>query len=84
MIIKTNKCDFLIENSGGLDGGLNVYSDSLEELQRLFGSHVVEHSKREEWKYKAHTCKQDFANALILILKEVDYLDFNSSKEIFA
>jgi hypothetical protein len=80
MIIRTTICDFLIEDSGKSNGCISVFSDSLEEIQRLFGSSELESSDRIGWRYKVCTCKQDLANALILIVKEINYLDFHSSK----
>jgi hypothetical protein len=80
MIIQTLTCDFLIEDSGQVDGCISVYSDSLEELQRLFESSEIEYSSKIEWKYRACTCKQDLANALILIVKEINYSNFNQSR----
>jgi hypothetical protein len=84
MIIQTLKCDFLIEGSGEMDGTLFIYSDSIDELQRLFGSSAVEYSSKPEWKYRALTCKQDFANALILIVKEIDYRNFSLPRMVLA
>jgi hypothetical protein len=80
MIIQTLICDFLIEDNGQVDGCISVYSDSLEELQRLFGSSEIEYSSKDGGKYRVCTCKQDLANALILMVKEIDYSDFYLSK----
>lgn len=80
MIIQTSICDFLIEESGKADGCVFVYSDSLEEIQRLFGSSEVEYSSRNDWKYCVCTCKQDLANTLILLVKEISYRDFTQSR----
>ncbi|HSF54455.1 MAG TPA: hypothetical protein VLA71_11915 [Algoriphagus sp.] len=80
MIIQTSICDFLIEESGKADGCVFIYSDSLEEIQRLFGSSEVEYSSRNDWKYRAFTCKQDLANALILMVKEINYRDFTDAR----
>ena len=77
MIIQTFNSDFLIEESGRAAGCIFVYSNSLEELQRLFGSSEIEYSQRNDWKYKVCTCKQDLANALILMVKEINYSNFN-------
>lgn len=77
MIIQTSTCDFLIEESGRADGCISVYSNFLEELHRLFGSSEIEYSPRSDWKYRICTCKQDLANALILLVKEIDYSNFN-------
>lgn len=80
MIIQTINCDFLIEESGRTNGCISVYSDSLDEIQRLFGSLEIERFDRTDWKYKVCTCKQDLANALILMVKEINYSDFTQSR----
>lgn len=80
MIIQTSTCDFLIEESGRADGCISVFSDSLEEIQRLFGSSEIEYSAKGDRRYKVCTCKQDLANALILLVKEINYSDFNQSR----
>lgn len=80
MIVQTCKCDFLIEESGVKDGYLFVYSDVLEEIQRLFGSSEIACVSRNVWKYRASVCKQDFLNVLILMVKEVNYLNFNHGR----
>lgn len=80
MIIQTINCDFLIEETGRTNGCISVYSDSLDEIQRLFSSSEIEHFDRVDWKYKVCTCKQDLANALILIVKEINYSDFTQSR----
>jgi hypothetical protein len=80
MIIQTSKCDLLIEESGQTKGYVSIYSDSLEEIQRLFGSVVIEKIDRNDWKYTVCTCKQDLANALILIVKEINYSDFTQAR----
>ena len=79
MIIKTANCEFLIQESGQSTGCIFVFSDSLEELQRLFGSSEIDYSSIQEWKYQVCTCKQDLANALILLVKEISYTDFGLS-----
>jgi hypothetical protein len=80
MIIQTSICRFLIEESGRVDGCIFVYSDSLEEMQRLFGSLEIEYATGELGKYRVCTCKQDLANALILMVKEINYSDFSQSR----
>ncbi len=84
MIIQTSTCEFLIESSDRVDGCVFVFSDSLEEIQRLFGSSEVEYSAKQNWKYMTCTCKQNFANALILMVKEITYLDFELSRFLQA
>lgn len=76
MVIQTSKCDFLIEECGRKDGCVFVYSDSLDEIQRFFGSLETEYSTKMDWKYRVTTCKQDLTNSLILMVKEVNYLNF--------
>lgn len=77
MIIQTTDCEFLIESSDQTAGCVFIYSDSIEELQRLFGSSEVEYSAKDNWRYMVSTCKQEFANALILMVKEINYTDFD-------
>lgn len=67
-----------------MDGKLFIYSDSREELQRFFGSSVIDYSSRPDWKYCAVTCKQNFAHSLILIVKEIDYRDFSSKRMVLV
>ncbi len=76
MIIQTSKCDFLIEECGRKDGCVFIYSENLEEIQRLFGSFETEYASKGDWKYRVSICKQDLANALILMVKEVNYQEF--------
>jgi hypothetical protein len=76
MIIQTFTCEFLIEKSDKNDGSVAVYSNSLEEIQRFFGSLEIEFLPTMDWKYKVCTCKQDLSNVLIHMVKEIDYSDF--------
>lgn len=80
MIIQTSKCEFLIVENDCADGCVFIFSDSLDELQRFFGSSEVEYSSNEDRKFKVQTCKQDFANALILMVKEINYTNFFQEK----
>jgi len=80
MIIQTSTCDFLIEDSGQTNGCISVFSDSLEGIQRFFGSSEIECSDKSTWRFKVCTCKQDLANAMILMLKEINYSDFSLAK----
>ncbi len=57
-----------------------VYSENLGEIQRFFGSAEVKYSPKSDWRYRVSTCKQDLANALILMVKEVNYEDFAPTK----
>lgn len=77
MQIQTNKSSFLIEGSENKKGCLFIKSDSKDELQRLFGALVIEPSESSEHPYQVKACKQEFANALILMVKEIDYTTFS-------
>ena len=77
MLIHTTKSSFLIEADVNTKGCLFIKSDLKEELQRLFGSFAIETSGNSEFPYQVKACKQEFANALILIVKEVDYSSFS-------
>lgn len=80
MIIQTSQCDFLVEECGGRDGYVYVYSENLEEIQRFFGSAETEYSSTGDWKYRVSICKQDLANSLILMVKEVNYKNFDLAR----
>lgn len=80
MIIQTTKGDFLVEENGNKSGSVFIYSDVLEEIQRLFGSAEIEYSSRSDWRYRVSICKQDLANMLILMVKEVDYRDYTEAR----
>ncbi|WP_026950303.1 hypothetical protein [Algoriphagus mannitolivorans] len=77
MIIQTLHSEFLIESCSTKDGCLYIYSNNAEELQRFFGSAKTEISEVGKWKYRTRTCKQDLANALIHLVKEIDYSQFS-------
>lgn len=76
MLIHTNKSSFLIEGDGD-KGCVFIKSDLKDELHRLFGSLAIESSGNSEFPYQVKACKQEFANALILMVKEVDYSSFS-------
>jgi hypothetical protein len=84
MIIQTINCDFLIEESSSTSGKLFVYSHCKEELQRFFGASVIEFSPKQEWKYRAITGKQYLVQALIHMVKEVDYQSFPSKNPVWV
>lgn len=79
MVIQTSYATFLIEESQ--NGGLTVYSDSDFELQRLFANSRILQAPESGWKFSAHTCRQDLANVLIHLVKEIDYQNFFHSRE---
>ena len=77
MLIHTTKSSFLIEGNENKKGGLFIKSDSKNELHRFFGSLVIEPSGSSDHPYLVKACKQEFANALILMVKEIDYTTFS-------
>jgi len=76
MIIQTLKSEFLIESSASEKGCLYIFSNDKEELQRFFGSAITELNGESDWRFRTKTCKQDFANALIHLVKEINYSEF--------
>lgn len=84
MIIQTLNSEFLIESSAVGSGCVFIYSNNPEELQRFFGSNILENQANSDWKYRTKTCKQDFANALIHLVKEIDYTDFTKFNQVLA
>ena len=76
MKIQTTKSSFLIEEDEGKKGCLFIRSESNDELQRFFGSLEIEPSGSSEFPFQVKACKQEFANALILMVKEIDYSTF--------
>ena len=84
MIIQTLNSEFLIESSSTVSGCVFIYSNNPEELQRFFGSKISENQDNPDWKFKTKTCKQDFANALIHLVKEIDYTNFGKIKNVLV
>lgn len=83
MLINTTKSSFLIEGDGETKGCVIIKSDSNLELQRFFGSLNIESSQNSEFSYQVKACKQEFANALILMVKEIDYMTFTNSEAAY-
>ncbi len=77
MRIQTSRSSFLIEDDGDKKGCVFIKSESKDELHRFFGSLVIGPSKSPEYPYQVKACKQEFANALILMVKEIDYTNFS-------
>ncbi|MDI1323036.1 MAG: hypothetical protein PSV36_09830 [Algoriphagus sp.] len=77
MRIHTTKSSFLIQGDGDKKGCVFIKSDSNDELHRFFGSLVIEPSGSSEYPFQVRACKQEFANALILMVKEIDYTVFS-------
>ncbi len=47
------------------------------ELSRLFDEHRIMVDEGDQLKYCVSICKQEFADTLIKMIKEIDYTDFN-------
>ncbi|WP_192349056.1 hypothetical protein [Algoriphagus sp. Y33] len=80
MIIQTSTASFLIENSQSRSGCVAIRSNSQEELYRFFGSLEIRTTDELFYSYEVLACKQEFANAMIVMVKEIDYSEF----EIFS
>ncbi len=76
MIIKTYAASFLIEENSSKPGCIFVRSNSSEELHRFFGSLVINSEPKDSFNFYVSAAKQEFVNALILMVKEIDYSDF--------
>jgi hypothetical protein len=77
MKIQTIKSSFLIEGDEDKKGCLFIKSDSNDELHRFFGSLEIESSGNSGYPFQVKACKQEFANALILMIKEINYSTFS-------
>jgi hypothetical protein len=76
MIIQTSNAKFLIESCGQRKDCVLINSNSKEELDRFFGSLDVLETNSEKYPFQVKSCKQEFANALIIMVKEIDYSNF--------
>jgi predicted sulfurtransferase len=76
MIIQTSNAKFLIESCGNRKDCVFINSNSKEELGRFFGSLDVLETNFQEYPFQVKSCKQEFANALIIMVKEIDYSHF--------
>ncbi|PZX51998.1 hypothetical protein [Algoriphagus chordae] len=76
MIIQTSTANFLIERSEHKSPCIKISSNSEEELYRFFGSLEIKANNDLEYGYEVFACKQEFANAMIIMVKEIDYSDF--------
>jgi hypothetical protein len=66
----------MIEKSEKKDGCVSIRSNSQDELNRFFGSLEIIVSEDLYYAYEVLSCKQEFANAMILMVKEIDYSEF--------
>lgn len=77
MIIQTYTANFLIKKCESNTGCVSIRSNSQEELFRFFGSLEIVLTGDLLYSYEVQACKQEFANAMILMVKEIDYSEFS-------
>lgn len=80
MIINSLYGTFSINSSEKDQDKLIVKSDMKESLMRIFDSKRIFHSEIDGSSYFVTLCKQEFADSVIMMIKEVNYSDFNQSK----
>jgi hypothetical protein len=76
MIITSSYGIFSIVNSIKDQDQLLVRSESKEELVRIFDEKRVLQSENQKFGFYVPMCKQEFANTLIMLVKEINYGDF--------
>jgi len=81
MVIHTSTASFLIESSPNNLGCVSIQCTSELELYRFFGSLTIQESKNPDFPFAVNACKQEFSNALILMVKEIDYADYDAMTE---
>jgi hypothetical protein len=77
MKIQTSTANFLIEKCESNKGCVLVRSNSQDELFRFFGSLEISLTNDLFYSYEVRACKQEFSNALIVMVKEIDYSEFS-------
>ncbi|REG82262.1 hypothetical protein [Algoriphagus antarcticus] len=77
MIIQTASAKFLIEKCDFNNGCVSIRSNSQQELYRFFGSLEIKKTDNLFYTFEVWACKQEFANAMILMVKEIDYSEFS-------
>lgn len=80
MLVQSKSAVFLIELEPGSTGCVTIKSDSELELSRLFGSLRIQHSTDFEMPFLVKACKQEYADAMLLLVKEIDYSRFSMLK----
>ena len=71
---------------------LLVRAKKKEELMRIFDEKRILKSSADGFEYHVKMCKQEFAHTMIMLIKEINYADFDkylseidlSSDRIFA
>ncbi|WP_297338211.1 hypothetical protein [Algoriphagus sp.] len=82
MIIQTNAGTFLIQNCQTKNDRIAIKSDSEVEILRFFGSTPISKTGDYNFPYQVSVCKQVFSDALILMIKEIDYMDFKNNSDL--
>ena len=77
---QTKSSSILIEKPCAQSSCVVIKCDSEIELIRLFGSLRIEKTDDLNFPYKVTTCKQEYADALLLLIKEIDYDEFFMSR----
>ncbi len=78
MIIQTSTASFLIQNCQDQKDCITIHCNSMIDLVRFFGSLEINKSENHTMPFYVKSCKQEFLDALILMVKEIDYFDFSS------
>ncbi|MDF2157034.1 hypothetical protein [Algoriphagus sp. CAU 1675] len=78
MIIQTSTASFLIQTCQDQKDCITIHSNSEIDLARYFGSLEINKSENHTLPFHVKSCKQEFSDALILMVKEIDYFDFSS------
>lgn len=79
MIIKSIHGTFSIQVSENDHDKLIVKSNDKGSLTRIFDGKRINHCSSEDNTFYVSLCKQEFAHALILMVKEVDYVNFDQT-----
>ncbi len=74
MIIQTSNAKFLIESCRNRKDCVLI--NSKDELDRFVGSVDVLKTSFQEYPFQMKSCKQEFATAVIIMVKEIDYSHF--------
>jgi len=79
MIIKSIHGTFFIQVSENEQDKLIVKSKDKGSLTRIFDGKRINHCSSEDNAFYVSLCKQEFAHTLILMVKEVDYVNFDQT-----
>lgn len=82
MLLQISNASFLIENCEKDKSCISVKSDSQEELYRLFCSSKALEIVSGPMPFKLRVSRQEFSNSLIMLVKEIDYTNFDGVTQI--